>query len=274
MYVHSTLDHNKNSFNGYSTKIYSISGGQSILLELHMRKYLIKWIEQWRDSHKNNNEMNVFLQLIKKTIHKKGFDLNEQSAIVNKVKDIMKIENNEMDETFDKYDINNVCNIGIEQSKQIQQYIPMITHFPNKLQWINGIYNLINVLIDFIIGRNKNIEDYRFALLNKLHNPLVELQIGYFNENNNFNDIKLPQITNNLDIHWKKWFNLIEMHSYNSFILDASLNFIDFIRHFIESINNNKQQLTNKNMNKFKDIINIILSKDTFNKYIMIIKRF
>lgn len=43
------------------------------------------------------------------------------------------------------------------------------------------------------------IEDYRFALLNKLHNVLVQ----YLNENKD------------LDIHWIKWFGLIKKHCYN-----------------------------------------------------------
>ncbi len=54
------------------------------------------------------------------------------------------------------------------QSNQIIEYVPMIKHFPNKLE---------------------NLE--------------------WIHKNNNLNNIIFPQIIDNLNIHWNKWFRFI-----------------------------------------------------------------
>merc|ERR1711933_89074 len=102
----------------------------------------------------------------------------------------------------------------------------------------------MNVLIDFINLRDEKEkkqkrlnEDYRFALLNKLNNACIELLIPYLNEHN-FERIKLPQIILQIDSHWIKWFELCKKHCFNSFLLDASLHFIEFIQSFYGIFNN------------------------------------
>ncbi len=112
-----------------------------------MKKYLIQLIGEYINN--NNNEMNVFLELIKKTINKKGFNLNEQSntIIINKAKQVMMIKNDNENNGSVNEILGNIGNSCFMQSNLIKQYLP------NKLEWINGILimmkNYMNKLINY-----------------------------------------------------------------------------------------------------------------------------